>query len=49
MGPELILDIVAENPQIEHVAAQVQPSAVHEHGREDCVGIACRIGRTASE
>lgn len=29
-----VLDIVAVNPQIQHVAQQVQPTAVHEHRRE---------------
>ena len=33
--PELVLDVVAEDPQIEHVAAEMQPAAVHEHGGED--------------
>ena len=33
--PEAVLDVVAEDPQVEHVAAEVQPAAVHEHGAEN--------------
>jgi hypothetical protein len=29
--PHRVLDIVAEDPQEQHVAAQVQPAAVQEH------------------
>jgi hypothetical protein len=32
---EAILDIVAENPQGQHVSAEMQPAAVHEHRREE--------------
>ena len=28
---QLVLDVVAEDPEEQHVAQQVQPSAVHEH------------------
>src|SRR5215212_5012058 len=31
---EAVLDVVAEDPQIEHVAAQVQPAAVEELARD---------------
>ena len=30
-----VLDVVAEDPQEQHVAAEVQQAAVHEHGGED--------------
>src|SRR2546422_10546357 len=30
-----VFDVVTENPQIEHVAGDVEEPAVHEHGRED--------------
>src|SRR3712207_7448631 len=30
-----VLDVVAEDPQEQHVAAEVQQAAVHEHRRED--------------
>src|SRR5438093_1235264 len=33
--PEPILDVVAEDPQVEHVADQVDPAAVQEHARDD--------------
>ena len=32
--PHGVLDVVAEDPEIEHVADQVHPAAVQEHGRE---------------
>ncbi len=32
---ESIFDVATENPQIEHVAEEVDPAAVDEHGRED--------------
>ena len=31
---ERVLDVVAEDPEEEHVAEQVRPAAVHEHRRE---------------
>src|SRR2546421_10596666 len=30
-----VFDVVPEHPQEPHVARQVKPPAVHEHGRED--------------
>ena len=33
--PEGVLDVVAEDPQVEHVAGDVEQPAVHKHGRED--------------
>lgn len=33
--PEAVLDVVAEDPEEQHVEAQVQPRAVEEHRRED--------------
>ena len=32
---ERVLDVVAEDPEEEHVAEEVLPAAVHEHRRED--------------
>ena len=32
---ERVLDVVAEDPQEEHVEADVRPAGVHEHRRED--------------
>ena len=32
---EPVFDVVAEDPQVEHVAEKVQPAAVQEHRRED--------------
>jgi hypothetical protein len=32
---ELVLDIVAEDPQEQHVAEEMKPASVHEHGGED--------------
>ena len=39
---ETILDIVAEDPQEQHVAEQMHPAAVQEHRGEDGIGIGCR-------
>jgi hypothetical protein len=33
--PEAVFNIVAEDPQEQHVAEQMQPAAMHEHGGED--------------
>ncbi len=33
--PEIVLDIIAENPQRPHIEDQVQPRAVQKHGGED--------------
>jgi len=32
---EAVLDVVAEDPEVEHVAAEVQPAAVHKHRGEN--------------
>ena len=32
--PEVVLDVVAEDPEKQHVPQQVHEAAVHEHGRE---------------
>ena len=45
--PEAVLDVVAEDPQVEHVAAEVQPAAVHEHGAENGRDVGSRIVREA--
>ena len=34
--PHLVLDIVAKNPQEQHVACQMHPSAVKEHRTDQC-------------
>lgn len=37
---EIILDVTAEHPEIEHVAAEMKKAAVHEHaGQERQVGM----------
>ncbi|HEY8225774.1 MAG TPA: hypothetical protein VIG25_10880 [Pyrinomonadaceae bacterium] len=46
--PESVLYIVPEDPEVEHVAAQVQPAAVHEHGGEHGYEIAARVLRQAA-
>ena len=33
--PEAVLDVVPEDPQVEHVAEQVQPAAVEELARHE--------------
>ena len=33
---EVVLDVVAEDPQEQHVARDVKDGAVQEHGRDDC-------------
>ncbi len=35
--PHRILDVVPEHPQEPHIAEQVSPAAVHEHGSEGCL------------
>jgi hypothetical protein len=35
--PERVLDVVAEDPEEEHVAEDVRPAGVHEHPREDAL------------
>jgi hypothetical protein len=34
-NPQLVFDVVAKDPQEQHIAADVQPPAVEEHGDED--------------
>ncbi len=46
--PEAVFDIVAEDPQVQHVAAEVQPTAMHEHGAENGCDVGSRIFREAS-
>jgi len=33
--PEAIFDVVSEDPQVQHVSENVQPSAVQEHRRDE--------------
>ena len=35
--PEGVLDVVAEDPEEEHVAGDVEPAGVQEHRREDAL------------
>src|SRR5690242_4632360 len=42
---ERILNVVAEDPEEEHVSADVKPARVHEHRREDAVVPGEVIGR----
>src|SRR5271165_912088 len=42
--PEIVFDIIAEAPEIGHVADQVQPAAMQEHGGEKGRKIRYRIG-----
>ena len=42
---EIVLDVVAENPEIEHIAENMQPAAMHEHGGEDRLHFCGRAGR----
>ena len=35
--PEAVFDVVAKNPQVKHVAEQVQPPFVQEHAGEEGV------------
>ena len=41
--PEAVLDVVAEDPQVEHVAEQVQPAAVEELARHERGGLARQV------
>jgi hypothetical protein len=45
--PQPVLNVIAEDPQIEHVAQQVQPAAVHEHGGKQCYRIPDGVGKKA--
>jgi hypothetical protein len=45
--PETVFYIVAEYPQVEHVAAQMKPAGVHEHGREEGQGISDGVSHKA--
>ena len=33
--PEAVFNIIAKDDQVEHIARQVHPSRMHEHGGED--------------
>src|SRR5262245_48428393 len=33
--PETILDVVTENPERQHIAEEMHPASMQEHGRED--------------
>ncbi len=46
---EPILDIVAEYPQVEHIAPEVEQTSVHEHGGKDSKGGMDRLPRFESE
>src|SRR5262249_41947922 len=41
--PEIVLDIIAEGPEISHVANKVQPAAMQEHGGEQCQEMRARV------
>src|SRR5450759_2043827 len=44
----MVFHIVAEDPQIKHVASEVNPSGVHEHGSEDGQEPRAGIGKEAA-
>jgi hypothetical protein len=46
--PEPVFHIVTEDPQIEHVATQVKPPDVHEHGSDECQGLPEGVGKEAA-
>ena len=31
-----VFNIIAKDPQVQHIARKMQPAAVHEHGAEEC-------------
>jgi hypothetical protein len=41
--PKSIFDVIAEDPEVEHIAAQVHPAAMHEHGSENGYKIGGRV------
>jgi hypothetical protein len=45
--PETVFHIVAEDPQVKHVAPEVNPPGVHEHGTEERQEITAGIGKEA--
>ena len=46
--PKPVFHVVAEDPQIKQVAAQVNPPGMHEHGREERHKISAGIGQKAA-
>jgi hypothetical protein len=46
--PETVFHIVAKDPQVKHVAPQVDPPGVHEHGSEEGQEITAGIGKEAA-
>ena len=47
--PQAIFDVVAENPEIEHITEQVHPSFMDEHAREERRGIEARRDHAVDE
>src|SRR6185436_7241287 len=45
--PEAVFHVVAENPQVKHVATQMKPAGMHEHGTEESRNVRERIGHEA--
>jgi hypothetical protein len=41
--PEVVFNIVAENPEIKHVTRYMQPTGVHEHRGKQRQKITCRV------
>jgi len=46
--PETVFHIIAEDPQVKHVAEEVNPPGVHEHGSEERQEITAGIGQEAA-
>src|SRR5450830_50792 len=44
----MVFHIVTEDPQVKHVASEVNPSGVHEHGSEDGQETGAGIGKEAA-
>jgi hypothetical protein len=45
--PETVFHIITEDPQVKHVAQEVNPASVHEHGGEDRQEITTGVGKEA--
>jgi hypothetical protein len=48
IDPTLVLDVVAEDPQVQHVAEEMQPATVHEHAGRDGMDLLGRISGEAA-
>jgi hypothetical protein len=46
--PETVFHIITEDPHVKHVAQEMNPPCVHEHGSEDRQEITAGVGKEAA-